>query len=527
LAYSYSSLVTGTDFTPPTIFSPQRKPYNPGSTEWGIVQSNNVKIWSYVYDISGLQYVKLKYRVSDNDVLTAGNFVYNGGTWNELDMTGTEFTSMTSIQPVIKAKEYNAEITGLNNKMIDYYIEAKDNNGNVAKSPLKHVWIGNGTGGGSTNSGVSWSPVNPTINDTITITVGGAPQGAKLHWGVNTWTMPNQVYWTPGTLVFGSGPSVESPFGSPDSAGTIKIKIGPFNNPLQSVSVVDFVIHFNNNTWNNNNGQDYHITISGGGSGNNSFIMDGNLDDNVRKLATNNNVNLYVGWNGTELYVATNSAPSLNRDVFIFLTDSLGNLINAPWAKTGKVVSWDAFLANESTNNYTGWTGNIGNTGKASGSYLEGTINIIQQYGYIPAYLYLAVGNYNTNDGGGLLNQVPAGNGNTDIEGNEFAKYDYTLVSLEETKSGNYSFSLEQNYPNPFNPSTRINYSIPANVANARTILGVYDILGNKVATLVDQNQAPGFYTVEFNASKFGSGVYFYKLTYGDKSITKKMAFIK
>ncbi|HPN39499.1 MAG TPA: T9SS type A sorting domain-containing protein, partial [Melioribacteraceae bacterium] len=236
---------------------------------------------------------------------------------------------------------------------------------------------------------------------------------------------------------------------------------------------------------------------------------------------------LFVGWNGTELYVATQSAPSLGKDVFVFLTDSLVNLRNAPWAKLGKVLSWDAFLANESTNNYSGWTDNIGNTSKASGNYLEGTINIQQQFGYIPAYLYLAVGNYNTNDAGALLNQVPLGNGNTDIEANEFAKFDYSLVNLEETITGNYEFSLEQNYPNPFNPATKINYSIPANLGNVKTNLEVYDILGNKVAVLVNQNQSPGLYTVEFNASKFSSGVYFYKLTYGEYSITKKMSLVK
>ncbi len=527
-AYAFSNLVTGTDLTPPTIFSPQRKPYNPGSTEWGIVQTNNVNIWSYVYDISGLQYVKLKYRVSDSDVLINANFVYSGGTWEEIEMTASDKPSLTSIQPVIKSKEYNAVINGLNNKMVDYYIEAKDNNGNIAKSPLKHVWIGNGTGGGGgTTSGVSWAPVNPTVNDTITITVTGAPQGAKLHWGVNSWTLPNQVYWTPGTTIFGSGPAVQSPFSAPDTAGTIKIKIGPFNSPLQSVSKVDFVIHYNDNTWNNNNGQDFHINISGGTGGNTTFVMDGNLDQNVRKLTSNNGIDLYVGWNGNELYVATQPAPSLGKDVFIFVTDSLGNMINAPWAKAGKVVAWDAFLANESTNNYTGWTGNVGNTTKASGTYLEGTINILQQFGYIPAFLYVAVGNYNTNDGGALLNQAPMGNGNTDIEANEFAKFDYTLVNLNETINGNYSFNLEQNYPNPFNPTTKINFAIPNSSQIVKTTLEVFDILGNKVATLMDQNLAPGYYTVDFNANYLSSGVYFYKLSYGSYSLTKKMMLIK
>ena len=92
-------------------------------------------------------------------------------------------------------------------------------------------------------------------------------------------------------------------------------------------------------------------------------------------------------------------------------------------------------------------------------------------------------------------------------------------------------FSLEQNYPNPFNPSTKIKYSIPSvtlsGVEGSRVILKVYDVLGNEIATLVNEEKPAGNYEVNFDASKFSSGVYFYELQAGDFVDMKKMILIK
>ena len=85
-------------------------------------------------------------------------------------------------------------------------------------------------------------------------------------------------------------------------------------------------------------------------------------------------------------------------------------------------------------------------------------------------------------------------------------------------------FTLYQNYPNPFNPTTTIKYALPK---NGFVTLEVYDILGAKVAQLVNQQQKAGSYKVEFNASKLSSGVYLYKITSGSFSDTKKMLLIK
>ncbi|RPI17457.1 MAG: T9SS C-terminal target domain-containing protein [Ignavibacteriae bacterium] len=85
-------------------------------------------------------------------------------------------------------------------------------------------------------------------------------------------------------------------------------------------------------------------------------------------------------------------------------------------------------------------------------------------------------------------------------------------------------YSLSQNYPNPFNPKTIINFQLP--MSNDVKLI-VYDVLGKEVAVLVNEQLKPGTYEVEWNASDYPSGVYFYKLTTGDFVETKKMMLVK
>jgi len=85
-------------------------------------------------------------------------------------------------------------------------------------------------------------------------------------------------------------------------------------------------------------------------------------------------------------------------------------------------------------------------------------------------------------------------------------------------------FSMEQNFPNPFNPSTTIQYSL---VKAERVRLGVYNLLGQEVATLFDGNQGAGEYRTVFNASKLTSGVYFYKLSTSSGEQIRKMVLMK
>jgi hypothetical protein len=85
-------------------------------------------------------------------------------------------------------------------------------------------------------------------------------------------------------------------------------------------------------------------------------------------------------------------------------------------------------------------------------------------------------------------------------------------------------YLLDQNYPNPFNPVTTIGYSVPE---FSHVNLTVYDLLGEPVTTLVDDDKLPGNYSISFNASSLSSGVYYYRLKAGNYTNTKKFTLVR
>ncbi len=155
------------------------------------------------------------------------------------------------------------------------------------------------------------------------------------------------------------------------------------------------------------------------------FIMDGQLDPEAVRITSGNGIALYAAYLDGELYVATNSAQSQNADMFIFVTADIENPgIPAPWLKSGQVAAWDAFLANESSDNSAGWYNansalkQNNTTGFPGPNILEGVIDLGLVVGFEPYRAVLAVGKYQTNDGGLLLAQAPAGDEDGDIEAN-------------------------------------------------------------------------------------------------------------
>lgn len=101
----------------------------------------------------------------------------------------------------------------------------------------------------------------------------------------------------------------------------------------------------------------------------------------------------------------------------------------------------------------------------------------------------------------------------------------FAMTQAAESKSLKPSnYSLSQNFPNPFNPVTTIRYQIPE---AGLVTLKVYDMLGNEVASLVSKDQTPGEYTATFDGKDLSSGVYFYKLTQGNFTQTKKLVLMK
>ncbi|MBW7872713.1 MAG: T9SS type A sorting domain-containing protein [Ignavibacteriales bacterium] len=418
-AVSFASQViaNATDNTPPTIFIPQREPYNPGGTEWNQQMPSDFKVWTYAYDVSGLSSVKLYYRKDldgVNSTASTDNEIYAGGPevgeWVSVEMTGTSKISMTNPAPTVKAKEYSATVAGFSNKLIDYYVEATDSRGNVARTPIQHVWVG-------------------------------------AH--------------------------------------------------------------------------------SGGGGGNNGFVIDGNLDEGAVSVAQNNGTNLYLGWKEGKLYLATESAQNKGKDVFIVISDSLRPPKAAMWAKSGMVSEWSLFLGNESTNNWSGWFDASSSPANAAGSVVEGLLDVQAEFGRVPGKLYIAVLHYSTPDGGVLENQVPAGNGNGNLEPDEFYEFDFSLTGVKDLPLSSElpgSYGLAQNFPNPFNPSTKIQYSVQE---EGKVSLVVYDLLGRVAATLVDGYKPAGTYEVNFDASALSGGVYFYSVSVNGFRETKKMILNK
>ena len=157
----------------------------------------------------------------------------------------------------------------------------------------------------------------------------------------------------------------------------------------------------------------------------------------------------------------------------------------------------------------------------------------------LPASAYFRIGTTNTDANGnfslstGLTIEAIAVTA-TDFEGNtsNFARLDL-VTDVEDEKQTPTEFTLEQNYPNPFNPSTTIKYTIPNVNLSGNAIEGsvvqlkVFDVLGNEVATLINEEKPAGNYEVDFKDFELSSGVYFYRLQAGEFSATKKLLLQK
>ncbi len=168
------------------------------------------------------------------------------------------------------------------------------------------------------------------------------------------------------------------------------------------------------------------------------FSMDGELDQGVylvHNSSSNNYVkHLWVSVKEDLLYVATD--PAVAGDVFVFISlDPWENYSNAPWVKNGFVAWYDYYLGMEVDNRWTGWFKNYDQllesewVGSASGSVLEGYINLTEAYGYVPDTLYITVATYQTQDGGELIEVLVDTNGDNNIDSDEYIEVNTTQVT--------------------------------------------------------------------------------------------------
>lgn len=155
----------GVDNTKPSVFIPQRWPYNPGEKGFGapygykeFLNSADFTVYTFAYDVSGIEKAELKYRIDKdgiNDLNSNHNEIYVGGnevgSWITLPMTERIFPkgNITNnsqadlyMLPEVIANQYYAEIAGISEKLLDYYVEVTDKKGNLTKSKIQHVWVG-------------------------------------------------------------------------------------------------------------------------------------------------------------------------------------------------------------------------------------------------------------------------------------------------------------------------------------------------------------------------------------------------
>ncbi len=201
-----------------------------------------------------------------------------------------------------------------------------------------------------------------------------------------------------------------------------------------------------------------------------------------------------VGDNGT-IAMYTNSA--LPVELNSFTSSVTGNNVSLAWS-----------TATETNNRGFEIERKIDQSEFQSIGFLEGkgTTTNATNYSFVDRELEPGVYNYR-------IKQI-------DFDGS----FEYYELSAEVTIESPMAFSLNQNFPNPFNPSTVIKFSIPE---KGNVTLKVYDIIGNELATLVNENKNAGVFEVNFNGEGLSSGIYLYQLRAANYVETRKMTLIK
>jgi hypothetical protein len=258
------------DTTPPTVFIPQRHPWNPGGTNYGVQYGYQVTvatntdfwIWTYAYDVSGITNVSLLLRVNGTNPPTGDQFkTYAGGplagAWQTSNMTQRVTAPVSGETPQYIADYYYARVTGVSNAFVDYYVSATDAHGNTCKSPIQHVWVGagsvGGSGGGSSGGPVLLSPVPPVAGNSVTIQYVATGRNLAsanpvyLHLGWNNW----------------------NPVVSPDAAMTFNSASNGWQCTVtvpNTATNLNCVFNNGSGTWDNNGGANWNFAVSAGGT---------------------------------------------------------------------------------------------------------------------------------------------------------------------------------------------------------------------------------------------------------------------
>ncbi len=245
------------------------------------------------------------------------------------------------------------------------------------------------------------------------------------------------------------------------------------------------------------------------------FVMDGALDPSAQLLASNDGIDLYAAYRTGQLYVATEAAPTQGGDVIVFVAGQHGALTAAPLGKSGQVGAWTAYLANQNSDNRTDWADESQTVFTSiavdsAGGFAEGVVDVGLLFGEYPSVLSLAAGRYGTTPGGALLAQAPAGNGDANLDGDEYADLASTTDAPAAEPLLRQPFLLSSVTPNPV-------------VGRARAVLtlreatevdvAVQDVSGRRISTLAHGFMSAGRHELILDpgagTTRLAPGVYF------------------
>jgi photosystem II stability/assembly factor-like uncharacterized protein len=414
-----------------------------------------------------------------------------------------------------------------------------------------------GTGGvgilKSTNDGQNWVRSNTGLNGCAVKSVAFTPSGnivAGITGGVfvssdngTSWiqadagitnTLINVVSVHPnGTFFAGTFPLSGTPlsgvFRSTNNGQNWTVAMSGFTYNYNNV--LDFVFNLAGDIFAGTNDNVYRST----NNGNSWFRANTGLTNNqVYALAVNQNDQLFAGTYGGGMFTSTNNGVSW-REINTGLTTNL--IMDLAINSSGHVFAgtYGAGVF-RSTDNGDTWTRVLG-----TGLLQTWSVSVNSAGDVFAGVLggqFTDLGCWRSTDNGDNWEQLNSGLFNHFVQslgistsGFVFAgtfaglyRSVQSTIGIASTNEVPSTFKLYQNYPNPFNPVTNIKFDIPK---SSFTKLGVYDILGREVSTLVNEQLKPGTYEVEWNAINYPSGTYLLRLSTSDFIETKKMVLVK
>lgn len=246
------------------------------------------------------------------------------------------------------------------------------------------------------------------------------------------------------------------------------------------------------------------------------YVMDGLLDPSARLVASNAGAHLWADfWKG-QLYVATEAAAAGGSDLCILVAGSRGTLRAAPLGKAGEVGAFRSVLSRRAAGPGAAWTDgldrDLGNFSvDTSGTVLEGVIDLRLLLERKPTNFFLAMARYDSAGQGALLVQAPAGDGDGNVDGSEFAEWVAPTGVATPPRGTGAAFALSAAQPNPARGETRLRLTLPS---ATRVEVSVLDLAGRRVATLADGTLGAGEHLLRWEPSESGRpsrapGIYF------------------